>query len=169
MFHLGTLASGKHGRQSNVRFPPIADAQLSGQNQPIRTLVLFCLMLTACARLGAGTKDFSGQISVGTETTFVSDEVLMAGAKDEKAQGKPALLQVSYLDGSERAFEPLLAAVAHGKSKGLPFAGMNLRARFRGRMMGDRDDALNPAIEVFEFKEVRICPRLPQSLHGCSN
>lgn len=126
-------------------------------------------MLAACQSSEPGTRTFSGEIVVGTETIFVTDADLLAGAREEKTRGSPAVLPVSYLDGSGVALKPLLAAVARGESEGIPFAGMKLRARFQGRSMGERHGAANPAIEVVNFEEVRVCPRLPQSLSGCSN
>lgn len=78
----------------------------------------------------------------------------------------PAELPVRYLQGSEEAFKTVSGAVDRATSKGIPFAGMNLRVRFQGR---PTDNTERLELEVARFDEVEVCPREPQALHGCSN
>ena len=132
----------------------------------MRTLAFCCLLLVGCAPSRPTTMSLSGELSVGTETIFIMDKDLRSGRREEEAFGRPNELPVWYLEGSEEAFKPVSEAVDRAASEGFPFAGMNLRVRFQGRPTDNKERL---EIEVDRFDEVEVCPREPQTLHGCSS
>ena len=115
----------------------------------------------------ARTTTFTGRAELGTENPFYADKLprtVEQIRRDEHVEAPDW-----YLTGSEEVFRPVIEAEALGRSQGIPLAGLSLRVRFEGRPTGEQFPGYPRELEVVRFDEVTLCPRKPQSLHGCSN